>query len=434
MMQAAEKANIVSQNNKNLFFALEPEAASYYCLKMESMNDNLLNDSSYIVCDLRRETGDIVCHEKKIIDEIEKIIEKVIPKGGNYGSDEINKRFEEQVLKIIFGQNSLEYNQKNFKNAKQFSLMYLELQREIDDFKESMNENNKNKLFEIDCKLLFKNSPDLDIKSAIKNYNKNCREGWKIEEEEEDEDDKIIGFPYQIIYDLIKEITDEVSNILLEIISEVQNISTIFYVGRFCNSDLIVNSIKKKIEEKHPNIKHIKPPNADRAVLEGAIYYGLSPQKIKSRKTKYTLGMCAYLDWKDEFQKGGIKLYNEEFNNYICKNAFYNFISKNDDIPYDNCITKPFNLIKYDNNAYGRLLIIYKSEKEKVLFIDEDNVEEIGRFNFVVNDGKEYKQDERIFFVTMELGGTFLNVIAYHKNSNTRVNMEFKCNCLQELI
>ena len=36
--------------------------------------------------------------------------------------------------------------------------------------------------------------------------------------------------------------------------------------------------------------------------------------------------------------------------------------------------------------------------------------------------------------VTMELGGTFLNVIAYHKNSNTNVNMEFKCNCLQELI
>ena len=104
------------------------------------------------------------------------------------------------------------------------------------------------------------------------------------------------------------------------------------------------------------------------------------------------------------------------------------------DIPYDNRIIKPFNLIKYDNNTYGRLLIIYKSEKEKVLFIDEDNVEEIGRFNFVVNDGKEYKQDERIFFVTMELGGTFLNVIAYHKNSNTRVNMEFKCNCLQELI
>ena len=162
--------------------------------------------------------------------------------------------------------------------------------------------------------------------------------------------------------------------------------------------------------------------------MEGAIYYGLNPQKIKSRKAKYTLGMCAYLDWKDEFQNGGIKFYDEEFNNYVCKNAFYNFISKKDDIPYDNRIIKPFNLIKYDNNIYGRLLIIYKSEKEKVLFIDEDNVEEIGRFNFVVNDGKEYKQDERIFFVTMELGGMFLNVIAYHKNSNTRVNMEFTFN------
>ncbi len=94
---------------------------------------------------------------------------------------------------------------------------------------------------------------DLDIKSAIKNYNKNCRKGWKIEkEEEEDENDKIIGFPYQIIYDLIKEITDEVSNILLEIISEVQNISTIFYVGGFCNSQFLVNGIKKKLKKNIP--------------------------------------------------------------------------------------------------------------------------------------------------------------------------------------
>ena len=87
--------------------------------------------------------------------------------------------------------------------------------------------------------------------------------------------------------------------------------------------------------------------------------------------------MCAYLDWKDEFQNGGIKFYYKEFNNYVCKNAFYNFISKNDDIPYDNRIIKPFNLIKYDNNTYGGFLIIYKSEKEKVLFKDEDNVKEI---------------------------------------------------------
>jgi hypothetical protein len=105
--------------------------------------------------------------------------------------------------------------------------MYFNLQRQIDNFKGSMCEYNKNELFEIDCKLLFKNSPDLDIKSAIKNYNKNCREGWKIEEEEEDEDDKIIGFPYQIIYDLIKEITDEVSNILLEIISSSKHFNNI---------------------------------------------------------------------------------------------------------------------------------------------------------------------------------------------------------------
>ncbi len=131
--------------------------------------------------------------------------------------------------------------------------MYFNLQKEIDNFKESMCEYNNSELFDIYCELLFKNSTDLDIKSAIDNYNKNSREGWKIEkEEEEDEYDKQIGFPYKIIYDLIKEITDEVSNILLEIISEVQNISTIFYVGGFCNSQFLVNGIKKKLKKNIP--------------------------------------------------------------------------------------------------------------------------------------------------------------------------------------
>ena len=444
MMQAAEKAGIVNEKNKNIFFALEPEAASYYCLKKtEELNNNLFN-GSYIICDLGGGTGDIVCHEKKNIDGIEKIIEKITPKGGNYGSDEINKRFEDEVLKKIFGENSLNCNVKDYSNGKDYikekrnyDLMHLELQEEIDNFKEYLEEEKKNGSFEIGCKLLFKNSPGLDIKSAIENYNKNCREGWKIKNDfEYDEDDKSIAFPNQIIYDLSKEITDKVSDILLEIISDVENdsksdvenVSTIFYVGGFCNSDLIVNLIKKKIEEKHPNIKQIKSPNADRAVLVGAVYYGLSPERIKSRKAKYTLGMCAYLDWKDEFENGGIKYYDEEFKNYVCQNAFYNFISKNDDIPYDSHITKPFRLRKYGNNKYGGLLIIYKSEKEKVLFVDEESVNEIGRFNFEVNDEREYEynDDNRIFFVTIELGGTFLNITAYHKNSNTRENMIFK--------
>ena len=174
-------------------------------------------------------------------------------------------------------------------------------------------------------------------------------------------------------------------------------------------------------------MKHILPSRPDNAVLKGAVYYAISPERIKSRKAKYTLGMSAYLDWDSKFEDGGEKYYDQEFNKYVCKNAFYNFISKNDDIPYDNCLIKPLRLRKSeDGSSYGGQLIIYRSPKVDTLFIDEDSVEEMGRFELSIEDGVMYKGEDEIFYVTMEMGGTYLNATAYHKPSNTRVNMEFK--------
>lgn len=432
MMKAAEKAGIVSEKNKHLFFALEPEAASYYCAKELPVKEGLFLNP-YIVCDLGAGTGDIVCHERVINDGIEKIIEKDVPKGGSYGSDEINKIFEEQVLKVIFGndifdklnkkfQESLKDNKKNKKLPSQ----YVTLQKDLNLFKESLDENYEQDTFDIDCSLFYKLENDFNIDDAIKNYNAQCKKGWEIENYGKESDDMTITFPYRIFYDITKEITDNVADILISIIKEVPSTSTIFYVGGFCNSKFAVELIKKRINSEYQNIKHILPTRPDNAVLKGAIYYAMAPERIKSRKAKYSLGMSAYLDWNSKYEDGGEKYYDEEFNKYVCKNAFYNFISKNDDIPYDNCLIKPLRIRRLDDNKFGGKLIIYKSSKIHPLFIDEDSVEEIGSFYLSIEDGEKYKGDDEIFYVTMEMGGTFLNATAYHKASNTRVNMEFK--------
>lgn len=177
---------------------------------------------------------------------------------------------------------------------------------------------------------------DFDITTAINNYNKQCKEGWTIKDYGTDDDDMIINFPYKIMYDLTKEITDNISKILLDIIRNVPSTSSIFYVGGFCNSKFTVDLIHKNIKDKYPKIRNILPSTPDNAILKGAIYYALAPERIKSRKAKYSLGMSVYLDWDCKYEKGGIKYYDAEFKKYVCKNSFYNFISKNDDIPYDN--------------------------------------------------------------------------------------------------
>ena len=117
MMRAAKKAGILNEDNINLFFTLEPESASLYCLKELHIKDDLLH-APYIVCDLGAGTADIVCHERVFIEEEERIIEKCTPKGGPFGSDEINKQFKGKVLKLLFGEDAIKFNEKFIGNLK----------------------------------------------------------------------------------------------------------------------------------------------------------------------------------------------------------------------------------------------------------------------------------------------------------------------------
>ena len=437
MMKAAEKAGIVDGKNKTLFFALEPEAASYYCLKEKdsSIKDDVFK-KPYIVCDLGGGTADIVCHERITDDGIEKIIEKCTPKGGPYGSDKINEEFEDKVLKLLFGKDIFEIIKKKFeenlngnnsdKNLKKISEKYVRLIEDINLFKEDIPDNYLKEEYPLDCSLFFKIFPNLDIKELVENYNKKCNPEWKITEYGTDEMDRTIFFPYKIIYDLTKNLTDKISNLLLDVISEVKEVSTILYVGGFSDSKIAFELIKSKINEKFKNIQHIKPNNPQNAVLKGAIYYGLSPERIKSRKAKYTLGMNAYFEWdKDKHEKKGKKIFDASKNKYYCENAFYTFISKNDNIPYDNRITKPLTLREdRQDGTFGGHLVLYKSNNPNTIFIDEEGVEEVGKLDLTIYDGRDYTGGT--FLVTMEMGGTFLNVTAFHRESNTSSSMEFE--------
>lgn len=429
MMMAAEKSGVIN-NNKNLFFALEPESASYYCLQTPTFKKEFFQ-KPYIVCDLGAGTGDIVCHQKIFDDGIEKIIEKCTPKGGALGSDEINKQFENKVLKLLFGDDAISLLHKNYKKSllkkedqRRYSSRYIQLKNRINEFKEGICEEYLDQSCEIDCSIFFKNDTNLNMKNLVDEYNKKCKEEWKITEYGTDEYDKNIYFPYKIMYDITKEIADKISNILLEIISKVSDVSSIFYVGGFCNSKFIVDMIRENIKSQYPNINHISPPNPDNAIINGAVLYGKSPERIKSRKAKYTLGIKASLNWEDKFIKGGKKFYDEKNKIYRCKNSFYKFISINEDVPYDSRLTNSIKMVQIDANFSGGEINIYKSSKPNPLFIDEEEVERIGNFILKVPNNKIKGED--FFFITIQIGGTFLNVSAYHKPSGIRKNMEFK--------
>jgi hypothetical protein len=449
MINAAQEVGLVKQMDKTFFLALEPEAASYYCLneiKQLPEGEELFN-APYIVCDLGGGTADIVCHKRVYKDGEEKLEELCVPRGGPFGSNEINKAFEQKVLNLLFGENALDKlkeefheslkedkdnkdktnSKKNITKKKAFLGRYFKLQENINESKISVDENHAEKTFQIDCSIFFKNNKQLNMDKLIEEYNKKCKKEWMINIDNctNDNDDKTISFPCTIFYDLTKELTDKISQLILGILSEVNNVGMILYVGGFCNSEIAVNLIKNEINKKYPTIKHFIPNNPDNAVVKGAVHYGFAPERIMTRKAPYSLGINSYLRWSEEFNGKGKKIFIDNYG-YVCENAFYCFISKGDDISYKKSETKKFQLEDCGGGVYCCKLDIYKSSKRKTLFIDEEGVEKIGKFDFTINYG-DYINDENDFFlVTFELGGTFLNVTASHPKSNTIKSMEFE--------
>ena len=101
MMEACINAGLIKEeDDKSLFFALGPEAASCYCLQNKSIDQNLMKQGDcYIICDLGGGTGDIVTHLIGVNRNLNEISQ---PNGGQLGSNEINKLFLDEIVFKIF--------------------------------------------------------------------------------------------------------------------------------------------------------------------------------------------------------------------------------------------------------------------------------------------------------------------------------------------
>ena len=129
MMEACINAGLIKEeDDKSIFFALEPEAASCYCLQNKSIDQSLMKQGDcYIICDLGGGTGDIVTH---LIGVNKNFNEISLPSGGQLGSNEINKLFLEEIVFKIF-------DCKDFNNYYQ---KYKEIHENNEDLDKEENE------------------------------------------------------------------------------------------------------------------------------------------------------------------------------------------------------------------------------------------------------------------------------------------------------
>ena len=425
MISSCEKAGLFNQySDRANFFALEPEVASLYCLNDNSIDKNfLLPGKTYIVCDLGGGTGDIVTHFRAFDNKIQ---EKHQCTGGPYGSEEIENRIFKEVIEKIFGyynihglrekfyriQSGLDKKPEGFEiNEQLLKEQWEQLQKNIKDMK-NISKEQKDQTKTISFQIFQDFTDGANIKDLVDKFNKSCPEGWKMKISSSRF--WVLELPYKIIFDLIEEHGRNIANKISEIYNKVRYIESIVYVGGYCSNDVLINYLK----DKFPNLIHLKPSCPEKAVVIGAVLFGINPYYIDLRKAMYTIGFNCDDIWDDKIHGGiGEKYYDSRYHIYKCKNSFHTFIRIGDDLSQNQYIEQSFMTM----NTRTINLKFYKSLKREPVLYDEDGVQLIG--DAQLDLGKDFPENERGFILKLNFGGTFLVASCIHPTSGREIKI-----------
>lgn len=421
MIKASEQAGLFNDYTKKLnFLSLEPEVASLYCSKDDTIDLTLLsNGKSYILCDFGGGTGDIATHHKNIEGEI---IEKYQPIGGDYGSEEIDKQFYHEVVGKIFGfEHFIDLKEKNKKIFRPWDeeillIEWMNLLNEIQS-KKKIDENSKDKTFFLNFQLFEDFTDGNELSSLIDNYNQSCRSGWEVEIKTKYK--WWLKLPYKIFFDLINEHASKIIECLINIYEKVENIESIIYVGGYSSNKILLRTIKREFRD----VQHLVPARPEIAVIKGAVLFGLNQKIIKSRKAPYTIGFNCDHIWNDIIHNGiGKKYYDKDKKAFMCKDTFDKLIEIGEDISIGHKITRHY----IHKNPRFVFLKFFKTKKEKPILSTEEGIELLGEDHLDLN--KEYPINQRHFLITMEFGGTYVEAKFQHTFSNRSLNFKLYFN------
>jgi len=221
--------------------------------------------------------GDIVTHK---IDNNGQIKEISLPYGGDYGSDEIDKKIYDIVIYKIFGFkdfNELKKKNKEIDSPFEEDILFKEWMVFLEGIqaKKKITKNSEGKSFTLNCQLFESFIDNNKLQDAIDKYNKSVPKDWEIEIKTK----LWLSIPYKIFFDLINEHAKMISNKLINIHKDNPNIESIIFVGGYSSNEILINSIKNNINFE--NVVFLSPSRPFVAVVKGAVLFGLKPEIIK---------------------------------------------------------------------------------------------------------------------------------------------------------
>nr|XP_022323072.1 heat shock 70 kDa protein 12A-like [Crassostrea virginica] len=403
MREAAEKVGICGDK---LVIALEPEAASLYCMYLPVQRDDenstfevFKSGSKYMVVDAGGGTVDITVHEVQDNGTLKELHKA---NGGNWGGTKVDSSFR-SLLASIVGEDVIEAFTTDHKYD------YLDLLRDFEIKKRTIHPNLTEKVtFKVPINLLetFRNvNAGGNIKTVVTSNarfkNKLTWTGDKIRME--------ANLTKALFDESCKKIVDHMHQLFK--LPNVKDVYFILLVGGFAESPMLQEAVREAFRNK----KVIVPQDAGLAVLKGAVLYGHQPKTISARVCKYTYGVEIMKIFDNAIHPQSKKVLKDEVE--MCDDIFSVHVSVGKLIKVGEPQVKQIYTMTTSDQT--RLSFpIYTSNQREPMYTTDVGCTHLGTLTIDMPDTS--KGIDRGAFVHMTFSGTEITVTAVDKDDPTK--------------
>ena len=337
--------------------ALEPEAASLYCI--ESIEE-LLKDSTsghHLIVDCGGGTVDVVAHRwyrvapgnRLCVDETHQV------HGGPCGSFAINGEFAKLLLKIfkldeseiraVCGNQWSKLIFEEFEKAKcpfdNFNLdseATIIIPKSVCTYITNLHKRTISELID-DHKKGIESDLDLSQKlhNCAKKFNKTASEVFASYKKLRLDDDDDLVVPFVVLAILFIPVTDQIVKIVEDVLNadKGNSIKSICMVGGFSENKFLFSEIDAHFS---PQVKVKTIPTPSRSVLWGSVKFGKNCKIIRSRIMPQTLGIETWDDFRADKHDEKRKYEDTNTGECYCTQIFTEFVQIGQSISIENAM------------------------------------------------------------------------------------------------
>lgn len=407
MRQAAIEAGLIdgtAEDSKRLNLVLEPEAAAIYCQVSNSANERLRlkPGDSFMVVDCGGGTLDITTHRVTNDGGLDSLSEA---SGGPFGSMYVDREWR-KMLEQLFGTEAIGALSSQFPAAE------LKMLEEWERIKCS---------FAGQAEFRDRVSIHNPFYGYLQKHHSTSLE--KLAFEQDGEDFVIFlnaATMKKLFAPVLQGIIDNVRRQLRQLPNK--KCDYLFLVGGFAESRYLQAEIKTFFnQEAIGPTRLVIPIDPGRAILGGAVAYGLNPALIRTRRSRYTYGIGVSLQYDELLDKGRPSFTDDE-NIKRCGNRFCVYVRRGESIPVDHEVTIPIFPV---HPSHDRMEFeAYRTRSANPRYYDESGVTTLNKkVSVALPMGKT--KHERRGEVTMRFGGTEVSIVLVQPTTGERVEATF---------